>query len=66
MQERQEAGEGEFDSWVGKIPWSGKWHPSPVFLPGKFNWLLGGCKESDVTDHRLLKYQIYAPKGSVF
>ena len=27
---------------------------------------LGGCKESDVTEHRLLKYQIYAPKGSVF
>ena len=22
--------------WVGKIPWSSKWKPAPVFLPGKF------------------------------
>ena len=22
------------DPWVGKIPWSRKWHPTPVFLPG--------------------------------
>ena len=22
-------------SWVGKIPWRRKWHPTPVFLPGK-------------------------------
>ena len=21
--------------WVGKIPWRRKWHPTPVFLPGK-------------------------------
>ena len=21
--------------WVGKIPWSRKWLPTPVFLPGK-------------------------------
>ena len=20
---------------VKKVPWSGKWHPTPVFLPGK-------------------------------
>ena len=20
--------------WVGKLPWSRKWHPTPVFLPG--------------------------------
>ena len=25
-----------FDPWVGKIPWSRKWQPTPVFLPGKF------------------------------
>ena len=25
----------ESDSWVGKIPWSGKWQPTPVFLAGK-------------------------------
>ena len=24
-----------FDSWVRKIPWSRKWQPTPVFLPGK-------------------------------
>ena len=24
-----------FDPWVGKIPWSKKWQPIPVFLPGK-------------------------------
>ena len=26
-----------FDSWVGKIPRSRKWQPTPVFLPGKLN-----------------------------
>ena len=25
-----------FDPYVGKIPWSSKWQPTPVFLPGKF------------------------------
>ena len=24
-----------FDPWVGKILWSRKWQPTPVFLPGK-------------------------------
>ena len=24
-----------FDPWVRKIPWSRKWQPTPVFLPGK-------------------------------
>ena len=24
-----------FNPWVGKIPWSRKWQPTPVFLPGK-------------------------------
>ena len=24
-----------FDPWVGKIRWSRKWQPTPVFLPGK-------------------------------
>ena len=24
-----------FDSWVRKIPWSGEWQPTSVFLPGK-------------------------------
>jgi len=26
-----------FDPWVGKIIWSRKWQPSPVFLLGKFH-----------------------------
>ena len=24
-----------FNPWVRKIPWRRKWHPTPVFLPGK-------------------------------
>ena len=24
-----------FNPWVGKIPWRGKWQPTPVFLPGE-------------------------------
>ena len=23
------------DLWIGKIPWSRKWQPAPVFLPGE-------------------------------
>ena len=45
-----------FSPSVGKIPWSWKWQPSAVFLPGKFHGqkrLAGyspwGCKESDTT-----------------
>ena len=48
-----------FDPWVGKIPWSRKWQPAPVFLTGKFRgWriLVGyspwSCKESEATEHR--------------
>jgi len=26
----------KFSSWPGKIPWSRKWQPAPVFLPGKY------------------------------
>jgi len=29
------AGDCEFDPWVRKIPWSRKWQPTPVFLPGE-------------------------------
>ena len=46
-----------FDPRVGKICWSRKWQPTPVFLPGKFHRqrsLTGhhtwGCKESDTTE----------------
>ena len=47
-----------FNPWVGKIPWSRKWQPALVFLPGKFHrqrCLTGyspqGCKEKDMTEH---------------
>ena len=26
-----------FDPWVGKIPWSREWLPTPVFLTGEFH-----------------------------
>ena len=47
--------------WVGKIPQSQKWQPTPVFFPGKSHGqrsLAGfstwGCKESDTTEHTCL------------
>ena len=47
-----------FHPWVRKIPWSRKWQPTPVFLPGELHGqrsLLGyspwGGKESDMTEH---------------
>ena len=50
-----------FDPWVGKSPWSRKWHPTPVFWPGESHGhrsLVGysplGHKEldmSEVTQH---------------
>ena len=26
-----------FDPWVGKIPWTREWQPTPAFLPGEFH-----------------------------
>ena len=43
--------------WFGKISWSVKWHPTPVFLPEKFHgretWqvTVHGDIESGTTDH---------------
>ena len=55
--ERGIARSHRFNPWVGKIPWSRKWQPIPVFLPGKFHgWRsLVGCnpwgrKELDLTE----------------
>ena len=46
-----------FSPWVGKIAWSRKWQPTPVFLPGKLHGqrsLAGcsswGCKDLDTTE----------------
>jgi len=43
------------DPWVKKIPWTRKWQPTAVFLPGKFHGqrsLAGysswGCKDATV------------------
>ena len=48
----------KFDPWVGKICWSRKWHPIPVFLSGKFHGqrsLVGyspwGHRKLDTTEH---------------
>jgi len=35
MQEMQEM---LFQSWVRKIPWRRKWHPTPSILVGKMPW----------------------------
>ena len=47
-----------FYLWVKKIPWSRKWHPTPLLLLGKFrgHWSLAVCspwghKESDTSEH---------------
>ena len=47
-----------FSPKVQKIPWSRKWQPTLIFLPGKFHGqrsLTGysprGHKESDMTEH---------------
>ena len=58
MQETQEI-QVQSLGQVEKIPWSRKWQPTPVPLPGKFHGqrsLAGykevarGCKESDMTE----------------
>ena len=48
--------EAQFDPWVTKIPWRGKWQPTLVFLPGESYKQRGvvdyspwGCKESDMS-----------------
>ena len=46
-----------FDPWIGKISWTGKWQPAPVFLLGKFQGQMNlvhyhpwGHKVSDTTE----------------
>ena len=52
-------GRCRFSPWVGKTPWSRKWQPTPVFLPGESQGQrsLEGCgpwgyKELDTTERR--------------
>ena len=64
-----------FSPWVEKIPWSRKWPPTPIFLPGKFHGqksLVGyspwGHKELDTTEHLCTHMQLsqaqWSPKAS--
>ena len=46
-----------FNPRIRKIPWSRKWEPTPVFLPGESHGQRGmvgyspwGCKESDMRE----------------
>ena len=58
------------DPWVGKIPWRGKWQPTPVFLPGKSPWqrsLAGteesiGCRKLDSTERLNNSFRMIAAK----
>ena len=55
-----------FDPWVGKIPWRGKWQPTPVFLPGKSygeRHLLGYSPKSWT---QLSDYSKCVPTGNYF
>ena len=69
----------EFNPWVGKIPWSRNWQPSPVFSPRKFYGqrnLAGysplGHKESDTTESLstqnilLIIYRYYLPGNEIY
>ena len=55
-----------FNPWVGKIPWSGKWHPTPVFLAWKIPWTEEpgqiqsmGHKKSNTTEYNTVTvYQL--------
>ena len=65
----QEAG---FDSWVGKILWSRKWVPTPVFLLEESHGqrsLVGyspwGCKESDMTEWLALSLSLSSSFSSL-
>ena len=60
-----------FNPWVGKIPWSRKCQPTPVFLPEKFHgqrrlvsYSPWGCRESDTTEreHETERRKIWQSK----
>ena len=60
VQEKKRQG---FDPWVGKIPWSRKWQPTPVSLLRKFHgqrslasYSPWSRKESDTTERLTLHY----------
>ena len=52
-----------FNPWVKKIPWSRKWKPTPVFLPGESHgqrnlegYSPWGCEESDMTERLRIQH----------
>ena len=63
-----------FNPWVGNIPWSRKWHPTPVFLSRKFRgqrllvvYSPWGHKESDTTEHAQADYYyVHFENGSSY
>ena len=54
--------------WVqplaGKIPWSRKWQPTPVFLPGKSHPLSMGSQRVITTEHTHTHLRSQAQEGS--
>ena len=57
-----------FDPWVGKIPWSKNWQPTPVFLPEESHGQVSqagyspwGHKELDITEHTCQETYMYYP-----
>ena len=59
-------------SWVGKIPWSRKWQPTPVFLPGKFHdrgtwWVtVCGAAKSRIPLSTLRSEYLYPPYEEMY
>ena len=52
-----------YTNFVRKMPWRGKWKPTPVFLPGESHgqrslrgYCPWGCKESDIAEWLTLTY----------
>ena len=59
-----------FNPWVGKVPWTREWLPTPAFWPGEFHGqksLSGyrpwGQKESDMTEWLSLSWQVWGFPG---
>ena len=52
-----ETQEKQFDPWVRKIPWSRKWQPIPVFLPGESH---GQRNLAEYIAHGVTKSQTHA------
>ena len=50
-----------FDPWVGQIPWSRKWQPTPLFLPGESHGQRGWW----ATVHEVAKSQAQLKRLSI-